>query len=165
MPKCKVCGESRPLSADMIKIRDRVYVCSQKCKMQYDIDHKGEPIPAPKPKPEKVQLTDYIQQIQDGDQQYWSMVNGIISNLIKKYGFTYKGIELTLRYMFEVKKIAETRSFLPLVPYYYNETKEYYIETLAIEQAFENFEDDKEVVLTSNPKKNRRPDLDLRNGV
>lgn len=165
MPKCKVCGESRPLSTDMIKIRDRVYVCSYKCKLQYELDHKNNPAPAPKQKSDKVQLTDYIQQIQDGDKQYWSMVSGMISNLIKKYEFTYKGIELTLRYMVEVKNMTLKHNFLSLVPYYYQETKESYIEALMIQQAFEDFEEDEEITVKSNTKKNRRPDLDLRNGV
>lgn len=158
MPKCKICGVSKDAS-QMIKIKNRIYVCSDECKVKYESKDK------PKTS-ERRECTDYIKSIYDGDSSYWRMIGAQLENLKTRYGFTYKGVELTLRYMVEHEEITPTDHILGLVPYYYERTKNDYINTLEINEAFSSYESDECIeIIHTTQKKNRKPQIDLRRGL
>ena len=145
MPKCKICGVSKDTS-QMIKIKNRIYVCSDECKVKYESKDK------PKTS-ERRECTDYIKSIYDGDSSYWRMIGAQLENL-------------TLRYMVEHEEITPTDHILGLVPYYYERTKNDYINTLEINEAFSGYESDECIeIIHTTQKKNRKPQIDLRRGL
>lgn len=134
--KCKCCGKE--ISKDKaIRYKPYVYFCSEECLNNY----KQKQI-------DKRNLTDYIQKyyINNGWSKTainWNMIVSQISNLIKKYGFTYNGIRLTLYYMAEVKQenlLSDTGSILNLVPYEYQNAKQHWKQIKRIQKATAQFD-------------------------
>ena len=69
-----------------------------------------------------------------------------VKNMIDQNGYKYTGITLTLHYMIDIKGInlfssnEFNGSILNLVPFYYEEAKQNYIETKQIENELKDFE-------------------------
>lgn len=64
-----------------------------------------------------------------------------------EYDFTYKGIEITLQYVFYIleKPIKNAGAILEIVPYYYEDAKEFYKERLILGNKANAFFEDNEL--------------------
>lgn len=78
----------------------------------------------------------------------------------EKRNYTYKGMELTLRYICEVEKKQlrnAAESGLGLIPFYYEKAKQYYINLYSVQKSFKNIEINNKVeILYLNPPKTKR---------
>lgn len=60
-----------------------------------------------------------------------------------QYGYTHKGIYLSLKYFYEVLgRTVREGDGLGIIPYMYDKAKKHYIETRNVEEALNNIEDD-----------------------
>lgn len=137
--KCPECGKSNN-KEDTIEINKRYYcIKCGKDKQKSSNDYKN--------------LIEYICSLYNIDS-----LPPIIYTQIKQYKenpdykFTYKGIELTLKYYYEVLKNipSEDKITLGIVPYYYEKAKNNYIEELKRKKSTKKFLD-KETFFTYIP--------------
>ena len=82
----------------------------------------------------------------------------------EKRNYTYKGMELTLRFMYEVENkylLDASQSGLGLIPYYYEKAKQYYINLYSVSQSIKEVEidNDTEVIYSKPPTRKRTSKL------
>src|SRR5690606_26192640 len=116
MPKCKSCGEAVDKSLDDFTKNYKGYYHNS-CYEVIQVENQF-----------RTELTEYISEIYRVE-----FPTGWMLKQIKEYkekrGYTYKGMELTLRYMYEVEKLNRLEAHeagLGMIPYYYEKTKQYY---------------------------------------
>ena len=65
-----------------------------------------------------------------------------IKKYMKEYGYSYEGIEYCVRYFFIIKEnsIDKAQGGIGIVPYIYEDAKQYYLSQQAIEQKAEKLD-------------------------
>ena len=152
--KCKQCGKEIDKSKS-IKVSERGYCCCQECAELYNNKKNTKKKNYKSTKgSEREKCTDYIQSLyieQGYDKQSinWTIIGSQLSNLLKENPtWKYSTIKYTLWYMKEIKEVnlfdASQGSILNLVPFYIEESKEYYFNCIEIEKELEDFDFDNE---------------------
>ena len=127
-PKCKLCGEQ--VDKDLLHVKVSAGYYHEECYEKFELQ-----------KQHRKELSDYVSYIYKIDYP-----TGWMMKQIKEYkeerNYTYKGMELTLRYMYEVenlKILKASDSGLGLVPYYYEKAKQHYIEKQQAKKSMKDF--------------------------
>lgn len=154
-PKCKWCNEWVDKSLnDHTKTNVGYY--HNPCYQQFELN-----------KQHLKELHDYISKVYNVE-----FPTGWMLKQIKEYktkrNYTYKGMELTLRFIYEVenKYLREASdSGLGLIPYFYEKAKQYYINLYSVTQSATNIEIDNtsEIIYLkppTNKKKNKLINID-----
>lgn len=119
--KCRQCGKQVDKSS-AIEIKSRQYVCSQQCADDYRIAHEKQKS-QDKPLSDMRRLTNYVQSY--APNTAWVKFGANVQRMCKD-GMTISGIHYTLRYMREHEQVQMYGDGLALVPYYYDQAKNYY---------------------------------------
>lgn len=164
--KCRFC--KCDISKDSAySIEKGFYYCNEE---HYKLQENKIKYKAPREKPngevnERRQLTDYIQDIyvkQGYDKHFinWSMLTAQVKNMQKENPkLSYVWIRYVLWYMINIKEINlfKTEDFngsiLNLVPFYYIESYNYWLETKTIKDKIKNMELEDEVITIHKVKK------------
>ena len=177
--KCIFCGNQ--VDKDKaISYAPRRYVCSDKCHKDYDAKLKYKPQPPNEngEASDRRKMSDYIESLylNNGFQKHqinWRLIMSVVKNMIdnnvdyddKK--FTYNGIRSTLKYMKDIKQMdlfsAESNTVLALVPFNYNEAKQFAIECYKIRKSVEKFEPNNEVIVIKKKEKVVKDYIDMEN--
>lgn len=146
--KCRYCGEL--IDRDLAyKVGKANYYCNEEHYISKQDDNSKDIKCKPQDGSDRRKLTDYIQQVYldcgyNKNDINWNLLMQQVKLMQDKYGYKYSGILLTLKYMKEIKGMdlidKTTNSCLNLIEYYYNETKQSFIDKRKIEQALEDFE-------------------------
>lgn len=70
----------------------------------------------------------------------WTLVAVKLENIRKKFNLTYKGVELTLKYILEVCEFEFDEQTIGLVPYKYYEARGYYEEQRKLDKQLANID-------------------------
>lgn len=148
IPKCKWCNEWVDKSLnDFTKTNSGYYHNSCYEKFEINKQHMQE-------------LYSYICEIYK-----IKFPTGWMMKQIKEYkekrNYTYKGMELTLRFIYEVENkylLDASETGLGLIPYYYEKAKQYYINLQKIKKSVEKIEihNEPEVIYLKPPTKKRK---------
>lgn len=155
--KCKYCHQIIPKSS-AYKIGKASYYCDENCYKQAEdkrIKNKNKYEPADNT--DRRELTDYIQSLYldegyDKREINWTLICSQIKNMIEQNKYKYKGILLTLQYMTDIKEMRLfddnfNGSILNLVPFYYEETKQNYIDQKNIAKQIEEFDFNENIIV------------------
>lgn len=148
MPKCKACSKEFKSATDMLKIKDRVYVCDETCKAEYEAKlNKSKPNQTVSAPSDWKMLMEYLKQLY-GENCNYGMLCSQIKKMQNDYGYKCSGILLTLRYMYETLELPfDPSNGLGLVAYKYNEAKQHYIKMHKIKKAIEQADWNDETVV------------------
>lgn len=149
-PRCKSCGEWVDKSLNEFTKNYKGYYHSN-CYEAIQIENQY-----------RIELNEYISEIYNIEfPTGWMMKQ--IKEYKEKRNYTYKGMELTLRYMYEVErlnKLEASDAGLGMIPYYYEKTKKYYSNLETVSSAAKDFElnNEAEIIYMQPPvrKKNKR---------
>jgi len=84
------------------------------------------------------ELLDYINELYKGKANF-QLVSKQIKELIDEYGYTVKGIEMTLRYFYDIKGNSIKKSKgIGIVPFTYEEAREYFTKVSRISQSVQD---------------------------
>lgn len=119
--KCRQCGKQVDKSS-AIEIKPRQYVCSQQCADDYRFAHEKHNS-QDKPLSDMRRLTNYVQSY--APNTAWVKFGANVQRMGKD-GMTIAGIHYTLRYMREHEQVQMYGDGLALVPYYYDQARNYY---------------------------------------
>lgn len=154
MAKCRFCKKEIDKSTAYSSSKG-MYYCDESCYEQAQDKKKPQKNYIPQKDSARRALTDYILELylQAGynkNKINWAIIGSQISNLLKENPtWKYSGIKYTLWYMVEIKEMNlfdnYDGSILNLVPFYFNEARDYYMECEDIKRAIEEFEFDEEV--------------------
>lgn len=151
LPKCPECkNDVEKIEGEFIKHSSKTYHIN--CYQQFEIrkQHRSD-------------LIDYICKLKK-----IKMPTGFILKQIKEmeedYGYTLKGIEMTLRYVHDTEKLASMdEAGIGIVQYYYKRAKEYNINLYRIKQANAeiNYDNTEITIYTSPPKQKAKKRINL----
>lgn len=119
--KCRHCGKQVDKSL-AIEIKPRQYVCSQQCADDYRLAHEKHNS-QDKPLSDMRRLTNYVKSY--APNTAWVKFGANVQRMCKD-GMTIAGIHYTLRYMREHEQVQMYGDGLALVPYYYDQARNYY---------------------------------------
>lgn len=119
--KCRQCGKQVDKSL-AVEIKPRQYVCSQQCADDYRLAHEKQKS-QDKPLSDMRKLTDYVKSY--ATNTAWVKFGANVQRMCKD-GMTIAGIHYTLRYMREHETVQMYGDGLALVPYYYDQARNYY---------------------------------------
>ena len=144
MPKCIVCGKESTLKS-MVKVEERKYACVD-CEQEYRVDLKST----------RTLLMDYVGEI-------WEDVNyPLIATQVKQcqdnFDFKIEGIYLTLKWCVEIEEIKDELKygFKYLVERYYDNARQYYLDSIERTKiALKMLEDDEVIVYKGNDNKRK----------
>lgn len=150
MPKCRFCGKEIEKETSY-KIGKCSYYCNESCFNKSELKRKkNKSIYKPKEDSDRLILTNAIQDVYL-NQGYskteinWVLLMSQVKNMIKDYNYKYTGMEYCLNYMINIKEMNLFNddfngSILNLIPFYYDEAKEYWSQTKEIEDSVNEFE-------------------------
>lgn len=151
LPKCPECEkEVEKVEGEFVKHSGKTYHI--KCFEKFNIrkQHRSE-------------LIEYICQLKK-----IKMPTGFILKQIKEmeddYGYTLKGIEMTLRYVHDTEKLASIdEAGIGIVQYYYTRAKEYNINLYKITQANAkiNYDNTEITIYSTPPKQKEKKTIDI----
>lgn len=142
--KCVICG--KPIISDNDAVPYKGRYAHNSCfdislkVLQTDKEDKvkDKKKTSKKPKP-KIELKDAMSEEEYADKkEYYSYLRTLLDNelnakiyalsdqYIKKYGFTFKEMYLTLQYLYEIKQREIVGDIVGLIPYYFAEAQDYY---------------------------------------
>jgi hypothetical protein len=134
--KCKVCGEEIK-DNEYIKISSRCYI-HKNCESKYKLLNKNNS--------DLEELKNYIYTVlfdKDTPSYVWMQIQQMYKN--KDYKFTYKGMLLTLKYYYEILGNYFNKSKgVGIIPYKYDEAREYWIKMNSIMKNIKSFKDKSE---------------------
>jgi len=150
------------------KVADRQYYCNEDCYSNYINKQKYKP---PKKNTDGVEnerrkLTDAILDIyvKNGIDKHtinWKVISAQMKNYLVD-GLTYAGMRLTLDYLVNIKEVnlfneQYAGSILNLIPFSYDEAKNFYVEKQVINKEIESKTDDffKDEIVYVSPHKER----------
>lgn len=152
MPKCKYCKreiELKPIYKIRLEGQKTISsFCNEECYNLY----------INQPKDPQVVLTDYIQELYinngyDRSKINWLLIIKQVKNLLKENkSWKHSGIKYTLWYMVEILEMnlfngEFNGSILNLVPYYYNEAKDFCLEKHELDKRYKEVEFEEEEVI------------------
>ena len=150
--KCPHCSEQLDRNTELFTEHSgRFY--HQEC---YEIKNAGGK--------DRKDLLDYIAKLY-GNEISYPLVTKQIKDLVDEYGYTLKGIELTLKYFYDVEGNSLSRSKgIGIVPFAYEDAKKYYSKIIRIQESFKNMNQDsvvKTVRTTPEKKRRKRKKIDI----
>lgn len=145
-----------------------VYYCNkehfqlQKDKIKYK---PKKELPTGEPNPRR-DLLDYIQEIyvENGYDKHfinWKLITSIIKNQMEENkDMKYTGMKYCLWYMKEIANVnlfdEQSNTIISLLPFYYEESKQYYIQSKEISDMVDEFKfEDETIVINKSVDKNR----------
>lgn len=153
MPKCRFC--KKEISAKEAVFDDsgkrKIYYCSEEHKAM----DKEKKIPVKETSGEEKKnprrdLTDYILEIYlengyDRKEINWDLITSQMKNMMESNEMmVYSGMKYCLWYMYEIAKVnlfqAKGNTIISLLPFYYEESKKYYLKAKEIKDAVKEFD-------------------------
>lgn len=172
--KCVFCGNQ--VDRDKaISYAPRKYVCSDKCHKDYDnkIKYKPQPIKPNGDVNDRRICTDKIQELylKQGFKDHqinWQLITAVLKRMMDEHpDYTYRGIVYTLWFMQKIKQMdlfsAESNTVLALVPFNYNEAKQFALDCQKIRNSVKNFEINDEVIVIKKKEKVVKDYIDMEN--
>ena len=172
MYKCLFCGKEVG-SEVAIKFNNIRYVCSEDCKTKESnkLKYKPQPIKSDGTVNDRRILSDYIQYLYR-EQSYkdhqinWVLIMSVLKNMMDEHkDYTYKSIRYVLWYMKKIKQMdlfsAESNTVLALVPFNYNEAKQFALECNKIRDSVSKFEMNDEVIVIKKKEKVVKDYIDI----
>ena len=99
------------------------------------------------------QLMDYLTQLY-GNKINYPFLCSQIKNMKTEYNMKDGGILLTLKYMYEIRELTfDDDKGLGLIPYYYNDAKNFYIRKFKIEEMVKNTQFNNEPIVITKIEK------------
>lgn len=146
MVKCLNCKKEIEKET-AFKVGTRTYYCNEDC--YNEKLNKNKPAPKEeKPKTDWSQLMDYLNELYNGNCNF-PLVCAQVKKMKNEYKFeghpfTDKGIELTLRYYYDIlgNSVLENYDGIGIVPYYYEKACNNYVETMRISKQIEEMTDE-----------------------
>lgn len=148
MPKCKSCNEEINKELNDFTKNYKGYYHND-CYEAIQIENQY-----------RIELNEYISELYRVE-----FPTGWMLKQIKEYrekrNYTYKGMELTLRYMYEVERLNRLEAHeagLGMIPYYYEKTKKYYMNLENVTSAIKDYEvnNEAEILYMLPPDKKRK---------
>ena len=133
--KCAVCGVTFDTNLiQAVKYSGRRYAHASCCPDNKDFVPLG-----PESDPDLIKLKDYISQVY-GDKANWSLITRQIKKFTTEQGYSYSGILKSLVFFYEVKhnNIEQSKGGIGIVPFVYNDAKNYYYAIWLAQQANNN---------------------------
>jgi len=175
--KCVFCGEMVDKDKS-INYSPKRYVCSDKCYKDYDakIKYKPQPIKPTGEINDRRLCTDYIQKLYNlngilDHQINWKLICSVMKNMMDNnvdytnQKYTYRGIRYTLYFMKEIKQIDLfsdlSNTVIDLVPFNYNEAKQFALECNKIRDSVSKFEMNDEVIVIKKKEKVVKDYIDM----
>lgn len=113
---------------------------------------------------DRTQLFDYVTKLYQIKQPTVAMYTQV-ARYIDEHNFTYKGMELTLKYFYEIMGNKPRKGdSLGIIPWKYEEATEQYIHQIKINESYKNLDKAEKKAVYVSPKKKRRDksiDIDL----
>ena len=172
--KCVFCGKQ--VDRDKaISYAPRKYVCSDKCYKDYDakIKYKPQPIKPNGDTNDRRLCTDAIQKLYNEQgfkdhQINWQLITAVLKRMMDEHkDYTYRGIVYTLWYMKKIKQMdlfsAESNTVLALVPFTYQEAKQFALDCQKIRNSVKDFEINDEVIVIKKKEKVVKDYIDMEN--
>lgn len=106
---------------------------------------------------------EYLRQL-TGEEQLSAKIYVLTDNCIKNYNFTFKGMYLTLIYLHEIICKELNGDIVGIVPYYYDEAKQYNISVELIKKSNDNISLTKmykEKIIKIEPKHKKIHQIDI----
>ena len=133
--KCRQCGKE--INKDnAIQIKPRIYVCSTECKQKYNAKSVQ---PSQKNKDNLSELKSYIAKLYDGNVN-WPLVMKQLKSMQEDYGYKNSGILYTLKYAHDIKEMQFNGNAIGIVPYLYNEAKQFYSQLSSVRKSLDNID-------------------------
>ena len=114
---------------------------------------------------ERRELTDWVQNyyISQGYDKHninWTLETATLKNMMDNHNFKYTGILLTLKYMVDILNLnlltENNHSIFALVPFYYDDCKRDYIETMRICKEIDEFDfNDEKIIKIKGYERNK----------
>lgn len=151
LPKCKSCGEAIDKSLNDFTKNYKGYYHNS-CYEEIQIENQF-----------RTELNEYISEIYRVE-----FPTGWMLKQIKEYkekrNYKYKGMELTLRFMYEVEKLNRleaSQAGLGMIPYYYEKAKDYYTKLETVSSAAKDFElnNEAEIIYMQPPVRKKKKKL------
>ena len=131
--KCRQCGkEINKESA--IKIKERIYVCSTECEQKYTAAKSTQ-----KNSDDLTELKSYINQLYNGEVN-WPLIMKQLKSMREEYGYKISGILYTLKYAHDIKEMNFNGNSIGIVPYIYNEAKQFYLQLNQVKKSVDNLQ-------------------------
>lgn len=113
---------------------------------------------------ERTDLLDYVAFLY-GDSANYQLISKQVKELMEEYNFTLKGIELTLRYFYDIQgNSIKSSKGIGIVPYTYEEAKRYYASIIRITNSAKQHKLESEVEVfckKERRKNNKRKNIDI----
>lgn len=136
---CKNCGERFD--------RDKIpFVEAGKRRYAHAVcPENPKPYVAEKPpaeKSERVQFTDYVQDLFGKENCNWGMIAKQMKQYTEEYHYTYSGMQKTLEWYYNVQKKPKNNKNggIGIIPYNYKQAYDYYYKIFQAEQINQNIE-------------------------
>lgn len=129
--KCAVCGKIFDLNKEQgVRFNARRYA-HQACYPE------GELVPLPQEDKDLIDLKEYIAQL--FKEPNWAMITKQIKKYTTEDGYSLSGIKKSLIYFYEIKgnKIDKSNNAIGIVPFVYNDAKNYYLALFMAQHANE----------------------------
>ena len=133
--KCRQCGKEINKDA-AIQIKPRIYVCSADCEQKYEYKNVKS---TQNNKDDLIELKSYISQLYNGEVN-WPLIMKQLRQMREEYGYKNSGILYTLKYAHDIKEIDFNGSGIGLVPYLYNEAKNFYNQLSQVKKSVDNLQ-------------------------
>lgn len=152
--KCRQCGKEIDKDA-AIQIKPRIYVCSTECKQKYNAKSVQS---SQKNKDNLSELKSYIAKLYDGNVN-WPLVMKQLKSMQEDYGYKISGILYTLKYAHDIKEMNFNGNSIGIVPYIYNEAKQFYLQLNQVKKSVDSLQDVCYDELTIVKKVNKQEDV------
>lgn len=133
--KCAVCGQD----FDRDKIQAVKYGARRYAHYTCAPDKELVPLPPPKEKTEDQLILEYCSNL-FGSSMNAAMIKRQIKIFVKDYGYTKSGILKTLQYWYDIKHndISKSNGAIGIVPYVFNDAKQYYFQLFVAQESNKN---------------------------
>lgn len=133
------------------------YYCNNECKVNDENKSKAKQVKKQQTAEQEVshwkQLMDYITSLY-GNKINYPFLCTQIKNMKNEFGMKDSGILLTLKYMYEIRELTfDDDKGLGLIPYYYQDAKNFYIRKFKIEEMVKNTEFKEEPIIITKIKR------------
>ena len=134
--KCRQCGkETNKDSA--IKIKERIYVCSNECEQKYNAKNVQSSQKASKKCDDLIELKAYINQLYNGNVN-WGLVMRQIKSFKEEYGYTYAQQLCVLKYAYEIEGLSFEAHGIGIIPWVFQKCKQFYSQLSSVRKSLDN---------------------------
>lgn len=151
MPKCKYCEQDIVDKEKSIKKNGKYFHLDCFEKLEAEKAKLKE-----ENKSDREKLTDYIH-FELYDYETPVFVFKQIEDYKRQYGFTYMGMLLCLKYMYEILNMPFDKDRgIGLIIYYYDKAKKHWLESKQLQQAIDEFEFDEKIERVTRTNSNNK---------